>query len=140
MKIHTTQLMGFHGHLLGTLQVLFFAPCLRPHRAEDKVQIKAQLGGLPVRGADEELLNWNKKTKEVKEITPEALVELVTPKVELFTPEEKEVQPEPSIIQTLTKEKKVQPIIKEKKVQPITKEKKVSLTGKACNKPTNIPM
>jgi len=38
-------------------------------------------------GEDEELLNWNKKTKEVKEITPEVSVELVTPKVELFTPE-----------------------------------------------------
>jgi len=49
MKIHTTKLTGFYGHSSGTLQVLFFAPCLRPHRAEDKVQIKAQLGGLPVR-------------------------------------------------------------------------------------------
>jgi len=34
---------------------------------------------------DEELLNWDKKTKEVKEITPEVLVEerveMVTPKI-----------------------------------------------------------
>jgi len=30
------------------VQVLFFAPCLRPYRAEDKGQIKAQLGGLSV--------------------------------------------------------------------------------------------
>jgi len=50
MKIHPLNswvFMGFHGHLLGTLQVLLFAPCLRPHRAEDRGKIKAQLGGMP---------------------------------------------------------------------------------------------
>jgi len=41
----------FHEYFLGTLQVLLFAPCLRPHRAENKEQIKAQLGGMPVRRA-----------------------------------------------------------------------------------------
>jgi len=40
--------MGFHGHLLGALQVILFAPCLRPYRAEDRRQIKSQLGEVPV--------------------------------------------------------------------------------------------
>jgi len=42
-------------------------------------------------GEDEELLNWDKKTKEVKEITPEVLVEEdLKPEnegVEMVTPE-----------------------------------------------------
>jgi len=37
---------------------------------------------LKEKGEDEELLNWDKKTKEVKEITPEVLIEKDTgPKV-----------------------------------------------------------
>jgi len=63
MKIQTTKLMGFYSVFMdiywALVQVLFFAPCLRPHRAEDKVQIKAQLGGMPATGLVPEYISLN---------------------------------------------------------------------------------
>jgi len=56
-------------------------------------------------GEDEELLNWEKKTEEVKEITPEVLVEEVTPEapIEEITPMEESTTPE-AFVQLVTPE------------------------------------
>jgi len=58
-----------------------------------------------IKPEDEELLNWDKKTEEVKEITPEVLVEEVTPEapIEEITSMEKLTTPE-AFVQLVTPE------------------------------------
>jgi len=115
-------------------------------------------------GEDEELLNWYKNTKEVKEITPEVSVQKENERVEMVTPEimaawaekereieeeEKEITPEvsveePIVIEEVKEEIKAeQPIVKKQhkaicKVKEEEKKKSTSFKKECAERVKNM--